>query len=153
MSLSFPRRPAVSLLLTGVACLSLAMGLGCGSREDEFRKELRAINDRLVALQNGHDRLEERVATMEATGHVARNAPAAPSPSTVTRPPLRVVKLTPEGSSPSTPPPLPSGTAAEPLERVPANPAPSGRTQPKPPRTVIRGTGNNITRTMPEERR
>jgi hypothetical protein len=86
--------------------LALALG-GCGGDKDAMQARVNELRDEVVRLQNGQDRLEERLATMELN---RQRAPAEPDPSParveVERPNLPVVKLRPDGPA--------EGSGAEP---------------------------------------
>jgi|RhiMethySRZTD1v2_1073278.scaffolds.fasta_scaffold53029_4 hypothetical protein len=124
---------------------------GCGGSADAQKKRVRELEEELTQLQNSHDRLEERVTSLEVSrpdpraepkATAASNADSNPAPAeeralpaTLERPPLKVFKLGPNAGAP---PPAAAPSAEE---------AP-GEEASDEPRPVIRGQGQRIEKTV-----
>jgi hypothetical protein len=121
--------PTFSSVLCAV---SLGLFSGCASDSDAVEKRLSQLRDDIRKLQNDNDRVSERLEAVElrqAHEVAARNAPKAPGPAaeTVSRPRLKVLRLSPEG------------------EKVPADaatPEPAG--QESAPRMILKGQGKEL---------
>jgi len=120
--------------------VAAALSTACGGGADANKKRVRELEEELTRLQNSHDRLDERVASLELTRVApeessssrgkARDEAEQPETAHLERPPLKVFKLAPPGSSSATP------VAAE--EPSPAEEE-TGETRP-----MIRGRGQNV---------
>jgi hypothetical protein len=86
----------------------VALSAACASNQTPLDKELATLRDQITRLENGTDRLEERLAALElAPKAQAKHEPDEPvvEPSSVrgelVRPELEVVKLDPNLANPS----------------------------------------------------
>ncbi len=136
--------------LAGLVLLLSVWAPGCGGSADAQKKRVRELEEELTQLQNSHDRLEERVTSLELSRPDPRTEPkasaaskpessAAPAeeralPATLERPPLKVFKLGPNAGAPPHP--------AAPAEEVASE---EGSDEPRP---VIRGQGQRIEKTL-----
>ncbi len=133
-------------LLSGYRSVVFALALGallpaCAGQSQATKKHLSDLEDTVTRLQNGQDRLEERLVALElrARAHdqkkqAADAAPdAAPTPAAPDHPKLAVVKLAPGESQ--------AGAAAgpDPIDVPPADPPPETDDGPRP---VLRATGH-----------
>jgi hypothetical protein len=136
--------PALMGKIRSLAGIFVAAALctACGSEADAHKKRVRELEEELTRLQNGQDRLDERVASLELSraapeeassspGKAGNEASEQPEAAHLERPPLKVFKLAPAGNGGSATPP-----AVE--EPSPAEEE-SGEA-----RTVIRGRGQNV---------
>ena len=89
----------ICALATAAALLS-----GCGSDKDKIEKRLTEMREEITRLQNSQDRVGERLMALEMQQAAPRNAVAKKKKTPakeerVERPPLKVIKLTPDGSA------------------------------------------------------
>jgi hypothetical protein len=127
-------RPFCALLVAAWVCAA------CGGESDAQKKRIRELEEELTRLQNSHDRIDERVTSLEVTRSApdesaspqAESEQAAPQPqvANLERPPLKVFKLGPSTNG--------GGTPAA-VEQEPPVDEDSGE-----PRPVIRGSGQNV---------
>jgi hypothetical protein len=97
-----------------------------------MKKQMRALETKVTALRADADRLEERLEAMELNAAVAaRSDRRHARRGTEERPPLKVIRLSPDEDAPAEEP----SEAAEPTE------------EPKGKRPVIRGKGDNVIKT------
>jgi len=113
----------------------LAAPVGCVSEHDAVEKQLSKLREQVTELQNETDRMAERLDAFEAHGTArpeAGGAAQAAASETLTRPPLKVVRVEPPGAA--------EGVEAE----------ASDTEQDPGPRVVIQGEGKDLeTRTVP----
>jgi hypothetical protein len=119
--------------------LLLAAAAGCSSDKDRVEKQLSKLRDEVQHLQSETDRMGERLDAMEgrqaAVPHYAEER-VAQSPTTVTRPKLKIVHVEPGVESPAEAPEDPAS--------APAADADTG------PRLLIQGEGKSLeSRMMP----
>jgi outer membrane murein-binding lipoprotein Lpp len=76
---------------------------GCGSDKDKIEKRLTEMREEITRLQNSQDRVGERLMAIEVQQAAVKNQPKAkagtPEDANVERPPLKVIKLAPDGSA------------------------------------------------------
>jgi hypothetical protein len=123
-----------ALLIAASVCAA------CGGQADAQKKRIRELEEELTRLQNTHDRLEERVTSLEVTRSAPEESPSPqakseqaaeqPQAAKLERPPLKVFKLGPSTNG---------GAAPAPIEQEPPADEDSGE-----PRPVIRGSGQNV---------
>jgi hypothetical protein len=147
--------------LVGVVLLLSLGAPGCGGAADAQKKRVRELEEELTRLQNSHDRLEERLTSLELSRPAAQaesktsseskpkqaaEPDAAPgaeeralaaTPATIERPPLKVFKLGPPGTAPAA---EPSGAGA-------------GAEGADEPRALIRGQGQRIEKALSKAKR
>lgn len=112
----------ISALATTV--LGLSGLFGCAGQNNQTKQQLEALEDRIAILQNERDRLDERVSSLEQQQRVLMTAAATQPSGAAERPPLRVIRLSPE---------------------QPPAPEPTGE------RVLISGSGDRLTTTtLPE---
>jgi len=110
--------------------VSLGLFSGCASDSDAVEKRLSELREDIRKLQNDNDRVSERLEALElrqAAQARSTPAPAEAAPETVSRPRLKVVRLSPDGKAP---------TEAEPAE---AQPAPD-----EAPTMILKGEGKEL---------
>jgi hypothetical protein len=128
--------------LSGIVLAATALCMACGGEADANKKRVRELEEELTRLQNTHDRLDERVTSLElsraapeeGSSPKAKAGDEASEPAETAhleRPPLKVFRLAPPGNGGSTAP-----AAVE--ETFP------GEDEQGEPRPVIRGRGQNI---------
>jgi hypothetical protein len=115
---------------------------GCAGEADAQKKRIRELEEELTRLQNTHDRLDERVTSLEVsrsvpqenTSKASQSAesedPDRPQTAALERPPLKVFKLGPGASG------GPPAAAAE--------EEPPGDDERGEPRPLIRGRGQHV---------
>ncbi len=75
---------------------------GCGSDKDKIEKRLTEMRDEITRLQNSQDRVGERLMALEVQQASTKNKTSkakAAEDTSVERPPLKVIKLAPDGSA------------------------------------------------------
>ena len=112
-------------VLLSAGCVTLALNvLGCAGDKDQANRRLRALEDKLMRLQNETDQLREQVVGLEHRPGNGRAADAAydptpgGAPATLERPKLKLIRLQPQDDPPSLPSsatdaPGPSGDSVE----------------------------------------
>lgn len=132
-----------------LVCLFALLGLACGRGESAEERQLAQMRDELTHVQSDHDRMDQRLSSLELRGAdgvpTARPTPSSPSGPTPT---LRVVHLNPDGSE----------TTQASSETAGAGMADTDDTAPRP---VIRVTGSGkggkgasgdvVTQTLPDD--
>jgi hypothetical protein len=127
-------RSLAGVLMAAAACMA------CGGEADAHKKRVRELEEELTRLQNTHDRLDERITSLELSRqvpHETANPPAKsageaseqPQTANLERPPLKVFRLAPAGNA----------AAAAPVAVEEHAEEETGE-----PRPLIRGRGQNI---------
>jgi hypothetical protein len=125
---------------SGVVVAAAVLCVACGGEADAHKKRIRELEEELTRLQNTHDRLDERVTSLElsrqAPEEASNPAPKSadepseqPQTANLERPPLKVFRLAPPGN----------GAAAAPVAVEEQAEEETGEARP-----VIRGRGQNI---------
>lgn len=104
---------------------------GCASQNTETRRQMQRLNEQVAILQNERDRLDERVAALEAQQQVLLEARKPKADAA--RPALELVRLQPTAADPGPGP-------RSPVAPEPSDDESSGR-------VLISGTGNKLTAT------
>ena len=116
--------------------LAVWIGTGCASRQGELEQEIHKLQETVMVLENQNDRLEERVAGLEAAQRTPTNDDEAPAQA-AERPNLKVIKVGPGEKDPAGPEP----------SKPPDAEAPPGT---EPARPLIHGTGDELKTSIPE---
>ena len=92
------------LSLLGLFTLLFPAISGCATSSDAIEKKLSSLRDEIQKLQNENDRVSERLEAIElrqarAEAKGAEVKTAREEPGVVTRPQLKVLRLSPEGTS------------------------------------------------------
>lgn len=87
----------ISAVATTLVCASLG-AVGCAGQNDRTRQQLEALEDRIAILQNERDRLDERLSALEQQQQVLVSAAANQPQAAAERPPLRVIRLSPQAA-------------------------------------------------------
>jgi hypothetical protein len=82
-----------------IFCALTVIGCGGGNKET-LEKKVKGLQDEVTRLQNSQDRVAERLQAIEIQAmrekpSASATAPAKDEPATVSRPPLKIVKLAP----------------------------------------------------------
>jgi hypothetical protein len=128
---SWPGLPEISTIAamrTIFLCSVMLLTAACGGNKDALEKRVSGLQEEVTRLQNGNDRLAERLQALELS--MMRSEPRAatekpPSDDRVVRPPLKVVHMGP-GSE---------GAVEE--------EAPEPTAQPEAPRPVLKDHGSS----------
>jgi hypothetical protein len=137
-------------LLTHGAALSVALGLlGCSGDRDAMEKRVKELQEELTRVQNGNDRLEERVSSLELSRQVTAQAPPASTnapdaPERLERPPLKIVKLVPGARASQSETASAADSTDTGAEGVEGGSAREQSEADSGPRPVIRGRGARI---------
>jgi len=126
---------------TATLCLGAVLAVGCGSGA-RLDKQIDEMRQELIRVQNDNDRLEERLAAVEAHQVALAEGARSTSGGRSQHPPLKVLQLVP----PSEQGVNEDADANErPLVNDSATPAPGAKaTADNAPRPVIRGTGQKV---------
>lgn len=99
-------RARTPVALLGLFTLLPAV-FGCASSSDAVEKKLASLREEIQKLQNENDRMNERIEAIElrqareevkaAEAKTSEEKAAKDEPAVVTRPPLKVLRLSPEG--------------------------------------------------------
>lgn len=129
-------RPLLSRARSIVPVLLLGIPLtACSARSEATKKHLADLEDTITRLQNGQDRLEERLVALELNArqrHQKQAPEPASQPADADHPKLAVVKLAPGDDGDERPPP---GA----IDVPPADPPPEVDEGPRP---VLRASGH-----------
>ncbi|MEZ4219855.1 MAG: hypothetical protein R3B13_02930 [Polyangiaceae bacterium] len=92
-----------SLTFLGLLAATGFLLLGCGSDHDKMEKHLKDMRDEITRLQNSQDRIGERLMALEMQQSAAAKTGAKSKSDSaktdrVERPPLKVIKLAPNGA-------------------------------------------------------
>jgi len=128
--------------LAGFLIVAAAFCSACGGQADAQKKRIRELEEELTRLQNTHDRLDERLTSLElsrsapeesasSSGKSDRQAGDQPPAANLERPPLKVFKLGPSAN----------GAAPAP---VAVEEEPEGDEDRGEPRPLIRGSGQKV---------
>ena len=125
---------------TATLCLGAILATGCGSSA-RLEKQLAEMREEMVRVHNDNDRLEERLAAVEAD-QVARAHPSVrgDTPGVASHPPLKVVRLEPEAEANAAE--EPAGQSATPT--APAPDSAAAKNADTTPRPMIKGTGQKV---------
>lgn len=116
--------------------LLLLLGPACTAKNPAYEKQLAQLDENIVILKSERDRLEERIAVLEAEREVAvRERP--PQTGALQRPPLKVVQLAPP--SPAEPADVDGAGASNAPELTAA-----AASQDNQERVLIQGSGQDI---------
>jgi tol-pal system protein YbgF len=130
-------RPLLSSSLSIALVLTLGASVtACAGQSQATKKHLADLEDTVTRLQNGQDRLEERLVALELNSrqhHQKKESASASEPSDPARPELAVVKLAPGGSQDAEAP----GRGE--IDMPPADPPPESDDGPRP---VLRASGH-----------
>ena len=127
-------RSLFGLLVAAAVCT------GCGGQADAQKKRIRELEEELTRLQNTHDRLDERVTSLELSRSAPEESPSTPAKAdsaeppqaaNLERPPLKVFRLGPSAN----------GTSVAPAAVEQEAPGDDDSGEPRP---VIRGSGQNV---------
>lgn len=121
------------LSLLGLFTLLFPAISGCATSSDAIEKKLSSLRDEIQKLQNENDRVSERLEAIElrqARAEVkdAEVKTAKEEPGVVTRPQLKVLRLSPDGTS----------------EEGQAEPAAAPAGSDSAPRMMLKGQGKDL---------
>ena len=128
--------------LSGFLVAAAALCAACSGGADAQKKRIRELEEELTRVQNSHDRLDERVTSLELSRQVpearasgpetsGEQPPDQPQAANLERPPLKVFRLGPSSGG------SPAAQAAVEQEAA-------GEEEQGEPRPVIRGRGQNV---------
>ncbi len=127
--------------VVAITVLLPAVVVGCAGQSEQTKKEIQGLQDRVAILQNERDRLDERLSALEQQQQILMtSAKSEPAVANDGRPPLRVVRLSPEDAGQSASPPIDHQDA--PI----AAPTDADET-----RVLISGSGTELTATPVKE--